>query len=232
MEEVLLSKKVMKMQQNIKWMHIVRYELYPFLLPEATWGFIFSVNSYSILKISVLINWEKKLIKTINYCKITLSSTTHNNDLNPIQVGGDVFFTSPPNICFKIGLMGSGGPNVDYIFMAMIVSMMVQHRGDGGGAQCPPPHPGDSHHEALGEESLPPHSAGNALHEETRLWQRQTQVISKFAYNFASLFESTAHIFIIFQNFVCLWAHMSTSRPGQAFCKSLQIIHRMQVHLT
>ena len=70
--------------------------------------------------------------------------------------------------------------HTDYIFITMItmVLMMVQHRGDGGGPQCPLPHPGDSHHDALDAEGLHPHPAAAAQHEETSLRQGQTQVTS------------------------------------------------------
>ena len=51
----------------------------------------------------------------------------------------------------------------------MMVLMMVQHRGDGGGPQCPLPHPGDSHHDAVDAEGLHPHPAAAAQHEEAGL---------------------------------------------------------------
>ena len=53
-EHVLLSLLVMKMQRDIKGVHIVSSEFRPFLEGGlATLGFIFSVISSSILKISV-----------------------------------------------------------------------------------------------------------------------------------------------------------------------------------
>ena len=54
MEQVLLSLQVMKMQRDIKGLHIVSSEFCPFLEGGlATLCFIFSVISSSILKISV-----------------------------------------------------------------------------------------------------------------------------------------------------------------------------------
>ena len=54
MEQVLLSLQVMKMQRDIKGLHIVSSEFCPFLEGGlVTLGFIFSVISSSILKISV-----------------------------------------------------------------------------------------------------------------------------------------------------------------------------------
>ena len=35
----------------------------------------------------------------------------HANNFNPIQVGRGSIRPPPSNICFKIGLMGSGGPH-------------------------------------------------------------------------------------------------------------------------
>ena len=39
--------------------------------------------------------------------------------LNPIQVGRGSIRPPPSNICFKIGLMGSGGPHTHWLFLKM-----------------------------------------------------------------------------------------------------------------
>ena len=61
MEQVLLSLQVMKMQRDVKEVHIVSSEFCQFLEGGlATSGFILSVISSSILKISLFLPFSDK----------------------------------------------------------------------------------------------------------------------------------------------------------------------------